>query len=521
MSKSKKLSAAGITISIVGALFFVELVSGFLQGYYIPIIPDMVRWLHLNGAGVDDANFNVFEGMQLLVAAIVVPIMAKLGDMYGHKKILLISAIATAAATWALIWANSFWMFLIAWSLQGFLTVWLPLEIALIFDKARRSDIAASATRKAAAWLIVGLESGAIIGALAAGRLFKAFGGGILEGEDIQTNAAEIGARLDGSIPLTLIVPAVMVTAVIFVIWFAVPESQPSSGRSLDWVGFSILTIALLLITSGLSLLKPDLHEGAAAPFWVYAVIIIGVLTLIPFAKWTGKQEDPAIDLKVMKRPTLWPVLACAGLIGISLLGAQAPMSTYAGTVHPDYGLGLDSSSISNLIGVYLISMIIGAIIFPSLSKWFTPRFAMVIGAALVFIGYGMLLPFHLTVLQVMINMATLGAGAGILMGAMPSAAAAAAPKEQTGIATGLTNTTKTIGGAFASAMFAVVLTIGTVQGASQIIAPLAGYMWVWGICAGGALLAALLLLASPKDAFSDAPDVEADAESSDFKVVN
>ncbi len=87
--------------------------------------------------------------------------------------------------------------------------------------------------------------------------------------------------------------------------------------------------------------------------------------------------------------------------------------------------------------------MIIGAIFFPYLSKWFSPRYAMVFGAALVFAGYGLLIPFHLTTVEVMVNMAILGAGAGILMGAMPTAAASAAPKEQTGIATGLTTQPK------------------------------------------------------------------------------
>jgi hypothetical protein len=58
--------------------------------------------------------------------------------MYGHKKILLIAAILTAGATWWLAFATSFWSFLVAWALQGFYVVWLPLEIALIFERGRR-----------------------------------------------------------------------------------------------------------------------------------------------------------------------------------------------------------------------------------------------------------------------------------------------------------------------------------------------------------------------------------------------
>src|SRR5690606_28099295 len=120
---------------------------------------------------------NIFEGAQLLLSALVVPILAKLGDMYGHKRILLISTVLTAGATWWLAFAGDFTSFLVAWTLQAFYVVWLPLEIALIFDKGRRSGHAASATRKAAGLLIVGLEAGAIIGALSGSRVFNAFGG--------------------------------------------------------------------------------------------------------------------------------------------------------------------------------------------------------------------------------------------------------------------------------------------------------------------------------------------------------
>ena len=84
------------------------------------------------------------------------------------------------------------------------------------------------------------------------------------------------------------------------------------------------------------------------------------------------------------------------------------------------------------------------------------------------------------------------GLGSGALVGAMPAAAAAAAPPGQTGIAAALTNTTNTIGGSFASA--AVTATASS----------LGGYLTVWSICAAGALVAGVLLFFVPKLAFAD-----------------
>jgi MFS family permease len=467
--------AGAITIGLIGYLFLVELVSGILQGYYVPLISDLVRYL-----GIRDADFNWFEAGQLLLSAIVVPFLAKLGDMYGHKRILLVSTVLTAGASWALVFADNFTTFLIAWALQGFYVVWLPLEVALIFDRGRRTGTGASQTRKAAAFLVVALEAGAIVGALLGGRVFGWFG---------------------DNVPLTLAVPAIAVTLVFFAILFGVPESTPIPGRSLDIVGFGILTTGLLLITSGLTFLRINGPDA----WWVYLLIVAGILVFIPFGRYELTKDDPAIDLRVLRQPTMWPVQLTAGLIGISLLGAQAPLSTYAGTDPSNgYGLGLDSGDRSTLIGIYLISMIVGAVLFPLLSRRMSPRATLIVAAFFVATGYLLFIPFHLQVWEVFLNMIVVGLGSGALVGAMPAAAAAAAPPGQTGIAAALTNTTKTIGGSFASAVFGIVLAAGVLTAVSGTASSLLGYLTVWVICGVGALIAAVLLFFVPKLAFAD-----------------
>jgi MFS family permease len=467
--------AIGVTAGLIGWLALVELTSGILQGYYVPLISDIVRHL-----GIHDADYNWFEAAQLLLSALVVPVLAKLGDMFGHKRVLLAATLLTALATWAVAFAGDFTTYLIAFALQGFYVVWLPLEVALIFDRGRRTGTAASQTRRAAGLLVVALEAGAILGAVGAGLLFEALG------QDVT---------------LTLVVPAIAVTLVFFAILFGVPESEPVPGRRLDGVGFTLLALALLLITSGLTFLRLN----GVGTWWVWALILLGVLAFVPFARWELRQQDPAIDLRVLRRPAMWPVQLTAGLIGISLLGAQAPLSTYAGTDPVNgYGLGLSAGQRSLLIGAYLISMIVGALLFPVVSSRLTPRVTLIGASFLVAAGYLLFLPFHLQTWEVFVNMAIAGIGSGALVGALPAAAAAAAPRGQTGVATAMTNTTKTIGGSFASAVFGVVLLSGAAA-VTATAASLLGYMVVWTICGLGALVAAVLLFFVPKLAFGDA----------------
>ncbi len=476
-------SAVGVTAGLIGWFVLVELVSGILQGYYVPLFSDIVVKL-----GIHDSDVNWFEASQLLLSALVVPILAKLGDMYGHKKILLIAAILTAGATWWLAFATSFWSFLVAWALQGFYVVWLPLEIALIFERGRRQSRGMSTTRRAAGLLVVGLQAGAIIGALAAGRIFTA------TNENLTT---------------TLMVPAIAVTLIALVIWFGVPESTPEPGRSLDTWGFVILAWGLLLVTGGLAWMRMigEMSLGASAWAWVVALVVAGLGVFVWFVRYELRQKDPAIDIRVLRRPEMWPVQATAFLVGISLLGAQGPLSTYAGTDRSlGYGLGLDATERSNIIGVYLVSLIVGAVVFAITSRRLSPRIVLIVAAALVGVGYALFLPFHLELWQVLLNLCIAGLGCGALVGALPAAAAAAAPTGQTGIASALTNTTKTIGGTFSSAVFGVVLAAGAGAVASQTAASLGGYLTVWAICAAGGFLAAVLLFFVPKVAFADAP---------------
>jgi hypothetical protein len=93
------------------------------------------------------------------------------------------------------------------------------------------------------------------------------------------------------------------------------------------------------------------------------------------------------------------------------------------------------------------------------------------------------------------------GLGSGALVAALPATAAAAAPPERTGFATGMTNATKTVGGALDPRCSRSRWPPGSIEEPKAGHAPLSGYRTVWSICAVAALLAALALLAMPKGA--------------------
>jgi MFS family permease len=460
---------------VVGFLVCVELASGVLQGYYTPIFSDIADHLSIH-----DADVNWFEAAQLVVSALVVPVLARLGDLVGHRRVLLVSTAVTAIASWAVAFSPTFTTFLVGWAIQGFYVVWLPLEVSIVHRRTAGTGAQTRLTRKAAAFLVAALELGVIVGALTSGAIVEST-----------------------SMTVVLMVPAVAVTACFAVVWFGVAETPPVATGRLDLRGFGVLTAAISVVMAGLILVRLE-GPGSVAP-WL--LLVLGLALFWPFARVELAQNEPLIDVRLLTTPAQWPVQLTAFLFGMSVLGAQIPLSTFARTDPEEagYGLGASASFVSTLIGIYVISLVAGALLLPVVARRLGTRGAMVLACLLVAVGYGLFIPLHGSTTQLMVNMLVAGTGSGALVAALPAAAAAAAPEDRTGFVTGMTNTTKTIGGAIASSVFAIALAAtGSLADAKAGHAPMSGYLTVWAVCAVSALVAAALLLITPRDAFAD-----------------
>ena len=140
----------------------------------------------------------------------MVPPLARLGDLVGHKKVLLLSTAVTALGSWVVAFAPSFTTFLIGWAIQGAYVVWLPLEVAIIYRRTADTGRQALLTRRSAAILVGALELAVIIGALTSGALVEAT-----------------------SMTVLLMLPAIVVTVVFFVIWFGIEDAPGEADRRL------------------------------------------------------------------------------------------------------------------------------------------------------------------------------------------------------------------------------------------------------------------------------------------------
>jgi MFS family permease len=98
-----------------------------------------------------------------------------------------------------------------------------------------------------------------------------------------------------------------------------------------------------------------------------------------------------------------------------------------------------------------------------------------------------------------MLGMAVIGAGIGLSYAAMPSLIMAAVPGSQTASANGLNSLMRAIGTSLASAIIAAILARMTIHLGGTVIPSASGFRVGLLAGGGGALIAALVVLAIPR----------------------
>src|SRR3546814_2520973 len=61
-----------------------------------------------------------------------------------------------------------------------------------------------------------------------------------------------------------------------------------------------------------------------------WGLIIAGLLALVPFGRPAAAQAEPLVDVRLLGQPTQWPIPFTAFLFGMSVLGAQIPLTSFA-----------------------------------------------------------------------------------------------------------------------------------------------------------------------------------------------
>jgi EmrB/QacA subfamily drug resistance transporter len=278
------------------------------------------------------------------------------------------------------------------------------------------------------------------------------------------------------------------------------------------------------LVTAALMLGVYTIVEAADYGWGSTHTLGFGAVALVLLASFVARQlaaANPLLPLRVLRSrnvsgANLVQVLMVAGLFGMFFLGA----------LYLQRVLGYDAVQIG--LAFLPVSVGIGALSLgfsARLNTRFGPRAVLVPGLGLIVAGLALLAraPVDATyVIDVLPSMVLLGVGAGLSFPATMTLAMSGATASDSGLASGLVNTTQQVGGALGLAVLATLATSRTdtleAGGQDSAAALTGGYHLAFAVGAGMVALAVVLAVtvlqpataAQPETITSERPAIEA-----------
>ncbi|MGW8761093.1 MFS transporter [Streptomyces sp. NPDC055815] len=460
--------AAPRVTAVVGLLVVFELVSGFLQGSGPALVPAVQDWQSISAS-----QAQWYMAVQFLAAAVGVPVFGRLGDLYGHRRLVRIALLCIAAGAVLVALAPNLTVLLSGRALMGPLAALLPLEIGLVRD---RLDV--EGARRAVALLVGALTLGSVLGHGLAGPLLE----------------------LTGGVQATLCVLAAIACACVASSYCAIPESRTRAPGRMDWAGAVLLGLALLLF----------LGTTARGQAWGWtSPLTLGglVLSLSLLAWWVRLERDrphALVDVRAVAHPRSAPYYVCGFVFGAVMLGGQAVGISYiaASTAEEGYGFGLTAWEISVWGGVPHVLAFAGASLVARVAARTGYRRVLLLAFTLMAAGNVGLIAGHTTLPLFVPASAVAGFGMGLAMGGLPTLIAERSTPDRTASATAVYNNLKTLGGSLAGAGSAVVL--GSLVVRDTDVPALSAYLTIWGLSALLSVGAFVLQVLTDREA--DAP---------------
>jgi EmrB/QacA subfamily drug resistance transporter len=280
--------------------------------------------------------------------------------------------------------------------------------------------------------------------------------------------------------------------------WLALPESRLDGAHSsLDLPGALTVTAGLSILVYGI--VSTDTHPWGSAQT-VTTLIAGGVLLLAFFFIESRLAAHPVVPLSIFKMRTLSAANGIAVTVGAALFGMYFFLSLYLQQINGysplKAGLAFLPAGLATLAGALNAARLVARI---------GPRRQLVTGLLLAAAGLAWMStvsPRAEYFAHVFGPVLLVGVGLGVSFVPMTMAGTSGVPPNEAGLASGLINTSRQVGGAVGLAVMATVATSaarGHAATASATLAALThGYDRAFGTAAGVLVVGAALALLLP-----------------------
>ena len=328
LSRQGKHSAEGKVRWIVAVALLVLLTEQTALGFAL-IAPA------LGGFAVEYQTTQIIWMITIftLVGGVVTPVIGKLGDRYGKKRVLVTSSMIGVAGSVVCALAPTFGVMLFGRALMGISVAFLPITVALIRDvfPANHRNLA------------IGISTNGVGVVTIAGPFLAGY---LIDNVSLDSIFWFVAAiSLVGGLGAQLVVP----------------ESPYRNDAAVDMAGVAGLMAGLLLVMYGIS----QLATWEIADIRTVLTIGGGLAVLAGWWVWESRLDEPFIDTRLLASRPILTVVGSYALAG----GAITVMASYLPTMLQtpralgvDYGFGLSATGVAQYLIVAGVLTVAGGV---------------------------------------------------------------------------------------------------------------------------------------------------------------
>lgn len=468
-SASGRTTASPGPKALVPVLAFTGIVVSTMQTLVIPLVPDLPDLLH---AAPSDAAWAVTA--TLLAAAVATPVAGRLGDMYGKRRMLLISLGLLIAGSVTAALSDALLPMIVGRLLQGLAAGIVPLGISVLRDELPPDRLAGSAAMMSAS-----LGIGSALGLPAAALIADTFDWHVL-------------FWISGGLG---VISALLVRAV-------VPRSAVRTGGHFDLTG-------ALGLSAGLVCLLLAVSKGADWGWTsgtVLSLLAAALVIVLLWGRFEMRTRQPLVDLRTTARRQVLLTDLASVAVGFSMFAVsmivprlvQLPEQT-------GYGLGGSLLTAGLVMAPQGFVMMLTAPLSARLTTAKGPKTTLMLGAAIVACGYLLnMVLMHAIWHQVLVS-CVIGVGIGFAYGSMPALVMGAVPASETAAANSLNTLMRSLGASCSSAVIGVLFAQLTTNFGPLEVPSQNAFRTVMAVGAGAALTALAIASFLPRHRSSHA----------------
>ncbi|MEV0317841.1 MFS transporter [Streptomyces sp. NPDC050658] len=465
------------TRGVVPVLAFAGIVVAVMQTLLVPVIKDLPTLL-----STAPSNATWVMTATLLAGAVATPIMGRLGDLYGKRRMLLTSLAVMVVGSLVCGFTDNLVVMIAGRALQGFAMGAIPLGIGLMRDGLPREKLGSAMALMSSS---IGVGGGLAL-PLAA-----------LTAQHADWHALFFGAAGLGVVSMLL--------TLVFV-----PESTVRAEGTFDVLGAIGLSAGLVLfllpITKGSDW---GWTSGTTLGLFGAAAVVLVLWGLMEL-----RLKAPLVDLRTTARRSVLFTNLASIMVGVAFYAIslvlpqllQLPTAT-------GYGLGQSMVVAGLCVAPLGLTMMFTAPVYARLSAKYGPKVTLILGMLIIAIGYGAGLGLMSAAWQTIVVAVVVGAGIGLAYSSLPALIIGAVDPSETGAANGLNTLMRSIGTSVSSAVIGMVLANTANHVGGVAVPTLHGFRVSFLIATGAVAIGLLFALFLPSAKRSAEPRLQGSAE--------